>query len=158
MQFTISSDDYSFELNLEDIENLDIISTDKYGWHVIHNFNGHKFSLLKLDRNLKTLRLKLDNEEYNFKIQDQLDMLIDQMGMKDALQSAQKDLKAPMPGLILDLLVKPGDKVEKDDNLVILEAMKMENLLKAEGDGIVKTVMVKKGDSVEKHQVLLELE
>jgi biotin carboxyl carrier protein len=158
MQFTISNDDYSFELNLEDIENLDIISTDKNGWHVIHNFNGYNFSLLKLDRNSKTLRLKLDNEEYNFKIQDQLDMLIDKMGMKDALQSAQNDLKAPMPGLILELLVKPGDKVEKDDNLVILEAMKMENLLKAEGEGIVKSVMVKKGDSVEKHQVLLELE
>jgi biotin carboxyl carrier protein len=65
-------------------------------------------------------------------------------------------IKAPMPGLIIDLKVKDGDAVKTGDALLILEAMKMENIIKSPGEGIVKTVKVKKGDSVEKNQVLIE--
>jgi biotin carboxyl carrier protein len=58
--------------------------------------------------------------------------------------------------LIIDLKVKVGDSVTTGDVLLILEAMKMENILKATGDGVVKEVKAKKGDSVEKGQVLIE--
>jgi biotin carboxyl carrier protein len=61
-----------------------------------------------------------------------------------------------MPGLIIDLKVKVGDKVKTGDALLILEAMKMENILKSPGDGTVKNVTVKKGDSVEKGHILVE--
>ncbi len=61
-----------------------------------------------------------------------------------------------MPGLIIDLRVKDGDAVMPGDPLLILEAMKMENMIKASAAGIVKSVKVKKGDSVEKNQVLIE--
>ena len=60
-----------------------------------------------------------------------------------------------MPGLVIDLKVKAGDVVKAGDPLLILEAMKMENILKAAGDATVKNVTVKKGDSVEKGQVLI---
>jgi biotin carboxyl carrier protein len=61
-----------------------------------------------------------------------------------------------MPGLIIDLKVKAGDAVKPGDQLLILEAMKMENILKSQGEGTVKTVKVNKGDTVEKGQVLIE--
>jgi biotin carboxyl carrier protein len=61
-----------------------------------------------------------------------------------------------MPGLILDLKVKPGDEVKKGDVVLILEAMKMENSIKSPGDGIVKLVKVNLKDSVEKNQVLIQ--
>jgi biotin carboxyl carrier protein len=61
-----------------------------------------------------------------------------------------------MPGLIVDLRVKAGDKVKPGDALLILEAMKMENMIKASAESIVKSVKVVKGDSVEKNQVLIE--
>jgi Acetyl/propionyl-CoA carboxylase, alpha subunit len=63
-----------------------------------------------------------------------------------------------IPGTVLDILVKPGQLVRKGDGLMILDAMKMQNLLKCSMDGKVKTIFVKKGDKVSKGMVLLELE
>ncbi|MDH3892568.1 MAG: biotin/lipoyl-binding protein [candidate division Zixibacteria bacterium] len=72
--------------------------------------------------------------------------------------SAQKVLRAPMPGLILEVKIAEGAAVAKDDPLIVIEAMKMENVLKAPADGTVKTVSVTKGASVEKGDVLMEFE
>ncbi|HNM32873.1 MAG TPA: biotin/lipoyl-binding protein, partial [Chitinophagales bacterium] len=66
--------------------------------------------------------------------------------------------KAPMPGLVLDILVEAGQAVNKGDNLIILEAMKMENIIKASGSGTVKSIHVQKKDAVEKNQLLIEME
>ncbi|MDB5143897.1 MAG: gcdC, partial [Mucilaginibacter sp.] len=65
------------------------------------------------------------------------------------------EIKAPMPGLVLKLFVSEGTEVKKGDNLFILEAMKMENIIKSPADVTVKTVKIKPGDKVEKGQVLL---
>ena len=68
------------------------------------------------------------------------------------------ELKAPMPGLVLSIMVQPGDSVVKGDGLMVLEAMKMENIIRTPADGIVKSVDVKKSDAVEKNQVLIKFE
>ncbi len=68
------------------------------------------------------------------------------------------EVLAPMPGKIIDVLVNVGDKVSEDDELLILEAMKMENPVYATGDGVVKEIKVKKGDTVDSEQLLLVLE
>jgi len=65
------------------------------------------------------------------------------------------EVKAPMPGKILDVLVKVGDSVKEDDEIVMLEAMKMENPIYAPADGTVQEVKVKANDSVETEQVLV---
>lgn len=54
------------------------------------------------------------------------------------------NVKAPMPGLVLDILVEAGQSVNKGDNLLILEAMKMENIIKASGNGVVKNININK--------------
>jgi biotin carboxyl carrier protein len=63
-----------------------------------------------------------------------------------------------IPGTVLDVLVKPGQVVKKGDDLMVLDAMKMQNQLKSKIDGKVKNIPVKKGDKVSKGTVLLELE
>lgn len=68
------------------------------------------------------------------------------------------DVVAPMPGTIMEVLVKVGDKVQEDDEVVILEAMKMENPIAAPGEGVVKEIKVKQDDKVETDQVLVVLE
>jgi len=68
------------------------------------------------------------------------------------------EVKAPMPGKILEVLVKIGDQVKEDDEMVILEAMKMENPIYAPAGGTVKEIKVKASDSVNTDQVMIIIE
>jgi len=65
---------------------------------------------------------------------------------------------APLPGIIIQMPVKEGDEVKKDDNLLVYEAMKMENKLLSEKDGIVKSIKVNTGDNVLQGDTLMEIE
>ena len=60
-----------------------------------------------------------------------------------------------MPGLVLSVLVTEGDEVKKGDNLLVLEAMKMENMIKSPTDGIIKKIEIKQGNKVEKNELLI---
>lgn len=73
-------------------------------------------------------------------------------------KTMDKILKAPMPGLVLELKVSEGISVKKGEPLLIIEAMKMENVIKSAGEGIIKKIIVKAGQSVEKDDRLLEFE
>lgn len=64
------------------------------------------------------------------------------------LNTGTNALKSPLPGVILDIICKPGDAVKKGQKLMVLEAMKMENAINSDRDGVVKEIKVNKGDSV----------
>lgn len=72
--------------------------------------------------------------------------------------AADGDVKAPMPGLVLDVPIAEGDVVEQGDKVIILESMKMENELKAPRGGTVTKINVQQGDSVNQNQVLIVIE
>ena len=83
-------------------------------------------------------------------------ILINEMGFEIGATNKVNVIKAPMPGLILDILVKEEDEVQENDNLLILEAMKMENVLAAPRTGKIKAISVEKEDAVNKNQLLIE--
>ena len=72
--------------------------------------------------------------------------------------TAVKSIKAPMPGLILEIKVSVGDKVHKQQPLAVIEAMKMENIIKSPADAVIKSIAVTAGESVEKNDLLIEFE
>lgn len=72
--------------------------------------------------------------------------------------SGSSGLKSPLPGVILEILCKPGDAVKRGQKLIVLEAMKMENAINADRDGVVKELKVNKGDSVLEGADLLIIE
>jgi biotin carboxyl carrier protein len=87
-----------------------------------------------------------------------LDILIKDLGFEVGVSKVIKKLKAPMPGLILEINVEVGQTVQENDNLLILTAMKMENSLLSPRDGVIKSISVNVGDSVIKGDLLIEFE
>jgi biotin carboxyl carrier protein len=153
--FEISSNDEGFVVNGKPIQ-WDLVKISDGYFHIIHEQKSYRAEVVKHDASTKTFVIKINGHAYTVGLKDQFDLLLEKMGMSAVTSAKINNIKAPMPGLIIDLKVKIGDVVKLGDQLLILEAMKMENILKAPGEGTVKNVKVKKGDSVEKGQVLVE--
>ena len=102
--------------------------------------------------------MKVNNHTYELELEDRFDQLLQQLGMDDLASAAVSQIKAPMPGLVLNVMVEVGQEVGKDESLLILEAMKMENVLKSPAEGKIKSISVNEKESVEKNQILIEFE
>lgn len=131
--------------------------TDGY-FHIIQDNKSYKAEVVKSDRAAKTFTFKINNHIHTVEAKDKFDLLLEKLGMSATAGNKVNNIKAPMPGLIIDVKIQAGDAVKINDPLLILEAMKMENVLKSPGEGIVKSISVKKGDKVEKNQVLIEFQ
>jgi biotin carboxyl carrier protein len=153
--FEITSSKEGHLVNGEPVS-LDIISISEKYFHVLYKNRSYRAEVIKTDMGSKTFTLKINGNVYTVNVKSKFDLLLEQMGMKNTGGAKLNLIKAPMPGLIIDLKVKEGDDVKQNDPLLILEAMKMENIIKSPGDGVVKSIKVKKGSSVEKNQVLIE--
>lgn len=123
-------------------------------------FNNKKYSaeIQELSEDGRNMKILLGHTPFSLSIQDGLDQLVDSMGMNTSVVEAEGDLTSPMPGLVLDVKVNEGDEVSAGDPIIILEAMKMENLLQAPISGTVKSVKVANGESVDKNQLLVIIE
>jgi biotin carboxyl carrier protein len=134
----------------------DIIKISDGYFHILYENKSYRAEVVKADTSIKTFTIKINGHTYALELKDKFDLLLEKMGMNASAGSKINNIKAPMPGLIIDLKIKAGDAVKAGDPLLILEAMKMENIIKSPGEGIARNVKVKKGDSVEKGQVLVE--
>ena len=144
---TTTIDSKEFEWNMVEIGNE--------SFHVLHKDKSYRAEVLAFNRDEKSLTIRVNGNKYNVQVKDKLDLLLERLGMDKLAANQVNDIKAPMPGLVLDVMVKEGDEVKKGDQVMILEAMKMENVLKSPGEGTVKAIKVAKGDSVEKNQVMI---
>ena len=136
--------------------NWDLSPLGNGRYHVLHQGRSYSAELLSADYTTKTVVLKLNGQRLKLQAKDRFDLLLEKLGMSDAAAQKVNELKAPMPGLIVDIRVTPGQVVQKGDPLLVLEAMKMENILKAPGDGTVAAVKVTLRDNVTKGQVLVQ--
>jgi biotin carboxyl carrier protein len=153
--FTLQQDPDGTKVNGQSLD-WDLVALGDGQFHIRYKERGYPAEVVRIDRETKTVELKVRGQRYSVRLREDMDILMEKMGMNAAAGSKVNSVKAPMPGLIIDLRVKEGDEVKPGDALLILEAMKMENILKSPGAGTVKKVKIKKGDSVEKGQVLIE--
>ena len=135
---------------------FDMIEVKENYFHIIKNHKSYNAEVVSHNAAEKSFKIKINQTVYDVLVKDRYDELLHQLGMDKALANKFSNIKAPMPGLVLNILVGEGADVKKGDALLVLEAMKMENILKSPADGIVKKVSVKKGMAVEKNQVLIE--
>ena len=94
---------------------------------------------------------------HSVQVKDEQELLLDRLGFKTGAAVDEGILNAPMPGKILEIMVSEGDEVVKDQPLVILEAMKMENELKAPVSGTITNIAAETGQSLEKNSPILEI-
>ena len=135
----------------------DIHSVSPNLYHVLHKGRSYRLEVVIAQQQEKKFILKVNGQKVEVQLKDRYDLLLEKLGMASLGSQKINQIKAPMPGLILDIKVQEGSEVKKGDPVMILEAMKMENVLKSPGDGTIKKIKVKKGDSVEKNQVLILL-
>ncbi len=146
---------FDFDLDEKQLTELDVVHTnDEY--HVLEHGLSYAVNIIAEDLNRKKYTVLVNGQTYEVSIENALDQRINAMGF--ALSSAKQidHVKAPMPGLILDILVKEGDEINENDPLLILEAMKMENSLVSPRAGTIKSVSVIRGATVDKGDLLVE--
>jgi len=124
---------------------------------LIHDAKNYEVELEHVDLENKVVVLRLNGVSHTCKVSTELDLLIKDMGLLSTKSAKLKEIKAPMPGKVIEVLVKESDEIKKGESLIILEAMKMENVIKAPHDLVVKSIKVNLGEAVEKGAVLLKL-
>lgn len=127
-------------------------------WNVLFRNKKYQFQLLAHDVQKKQMQLKVNGRIHQVTLEDSYDLLVKKMGFSNVAVHKVNEIKAPMPGLVVKILVEIGDEVEAGTPLLVLEAMKMENILKSTGPGKVKSILVQPSDAVQKSQILIQLE
>ena len=133
----------------------DTIKVKEGSFHVIKDNKSYSVEVVKADIKEKTFIISVNGNKYQLMVKDKFDELLHSLGLDAMASKKVNEIKAPMPGLVLDVKVNEGDTVKKGDAILVLEAMKMEKNIKSPTDGIVKKIHVKKGMAVEKNQVLI---
>lgn len=128
------------------------------GFSILMDGKSFVAQVVKTDRDTKTLTLQIAQALYEVALEEPMDRLLASMGISETSSRKVNDIKAPMPGMVLKVLVSPGQAIRKGDPVLILEAMKMENVFKATVDAVVKEVKVTERTAVEKGEVLIVLE
>jgi len=134
----------------------DIVPLGGGRYHILYQGRSYTAELISADYAAKAFSLKINGQRLDIQAKDRFDQLLEQLGLNSAATTKVNELKAPMPGLIVDIRVQPGQAVYKGDPLLVLEAMKMENILKAPADGTIDNIKVALRTNVTKGQVLIQ--
>lgn len=164
IQSTINSNSYSIEFQRDGINGT--INGNEFAWDLLPIsanrfnilFNNKSFNVIIESRDIdtNTLIIRINGKKLHINTKDKMTLLLESMGLNAAVSTKVNEVKAPMPGLVLRALVSEGDEVKKGDSLLVLEAMKMENVIKSTADAVISKISVKQGQAVEKNQVLIQ--
>lgn len=165
-QYTVTVNGKEFKLkgdrNFDSVElngapeNLDITGNSERSWSIIRN--GRSYSVEYFKAAEGAVVLLVNGRRYKVEVSDKYDELLKSLGMDRNAGAKVSSLKAPMPGKVLSVAVKSGAEVSQGDALLVLEAMKMENVIKSPAEGRIASVEISTGDAVEKNQVMITFE
>lgn len=153
-QFEIQNQPSGLKVNGKDLS-LDLLRVNERLFHILHANQSYDVFIQRVDAENKEVTLSINGKKTTVRIQSRIEKLLKELGMEGAMAKKLDSLKAPMPGLVHSWKVKEGDEVKAGDPLLILEAMKMENVIKSPGDAVVTKLHVAAKASVEKNALLI---
>lgn len=158
----IAEEDYAVEIGADRLTvnaqdraaRLSHVSNDSY----LLSLDGHQHRITLEGRDGDQLTLRVNGTRLTVDVSDAQRLLLESFGLDEGSSAAQREVKAPMPGLVLAVRVQPGQQVEAGEGLLVLEAMKMENEIRASHAGTIARVHVTPGQAVTKGALLAEFE
>jgi len=156
--YLITVNEQEIALKKTDVDSLDSISTNGENCHILENHKAYQARLVSADFRNKTIIVSVNGNAYEVKIEDAYDQQVKKMGLLSVPTQKVNSVTAPMPGLIVDVMVDVGQEVSEGTPLLVLSAMKMENIILSQGEGIIKSIEIKKNEAVEKGQLIIEME
>ena len=157
--YKVLIEDQEIEISQEELDNFNLTFNQKNGvFHALSNGQSHQIVPMESSENGKIQTVSVDNIIIETTVLNTLDQQVKSMGLSIVDESKSRNIIAPMPGLILEIMCSEGDEIEEGTSLLILEAMKMENVIKAEGSGTITKIHNSKGDSVDKGQLIIEID
>jgi biotin carboxyl carrier protein len=125
---------------------------------IIHQGKRYNGEICSDHSEKNELIIKVNHRVFNLKRIGELDDLIASLGLDKPKIKKLKEIQAPMPGRILEIKIKVGQELQVGDDVLSLEAMKMENVLKADGFGKVKDILIAPNQVVDKGATLIVFE
>ena len=155
--YLIKSSDSELQVQETVLNDLGIHKLTERKYHILYKNKSVVAEIISVSMDESEVELKINNQYYTYKISSELLLIIAKLGFTDKVNNQDKFIKSPMPGIVTHIEVKVGDQIHKGQNLITLEAMKMENIIKASHDGIIQSINVNPSDKVDKNQILISL-
>jgi biotin carboxyl carrier protein len=156
--YKVNANEFEFGFTQEQIDSIDLVRKSLGLFNLLHNHKSVRAVLIESDQSSKKQIIEIEGETFQIQIKDELDEMLDTMGLSNLAAKQIKEIKAPMPGLVLEIAVSEGQQVQEGDKILILVAMKMENSIAIQTAAAIKRIAVSPGEAVEKGQLLVELE
>jgi acetyl/propionyl-CoA carboxylase alpha subunit len=156
--YKVKVNEFEFCFTQAQINTLELVQKSPTIFNLLKDHQSVNAVLIEADRSAKIQTIEIEGENYRIQIKDELDLMLDEMGFSAVAGKQLKEIKAPMPGLVLEIAVCEGQQVHEGDKILILVAMKMENSIMINTEATIKRIAVNAGEAVEKGQVLVELE
>jgi len=154
----LTSGGFDFYFDENEISSLNCISLNPESFSILSDKEKIVGKVVKNRSQRNSYKVEIDGEYFDVSIKSNLDQLMQNLGLNLSVINKLKVIKSPMPGLVIEINVEEGQKVDENQKILVLEAMKMENVLKIPHDAVIKKLLIKKGQAVEKGQILVELD
>jgi biotin carboxyl carrier protein len=156
--YKVKANEFEFSFTQEQVDAIDVVQKSPTAFNLLNDYKSVNAVVVEADHTAKMQTIEIEGENFEIQIKDELDQVLDKMGFSAVVSKQIKEIKAPMPGLVLEIAVTEGQQVQEGDKILILVAMKMENSILISTDATIKRIAVSAGQAVEKGQVLVELE
>ena len=155
--YKVKANDFEFSFSQEEIDTVDMIKKATGEYNILKHHRSVNVKILSADIVTKKLTIEVEGEIFEVEIKEELDIVLEKMGFGFSSQKQIKEIRAPMPGLVLEIVVSEGQDMKEGETILILQAMKMENSIVIQNSATIKRIMVAAGQPVEKGQLLIEL-